>query len=486
MNDADRQFELTRLPTQIPGLDEVLNGGLFVGGTYLLTGPSGVGKTVLATQISFALASEQEDVLFVTLLTESHARMLGYMQGFEFFDPAVVGTRLYYVSGYEALQEEGLDGLVAFLFRLLRERRPRLFVLDGLMNVSALAPSVGHFRRFIHDLAALVESTNATALLIDHRDKDHDHSQFAMVDGVIELLNSEVGQRANRELLLRKLRGSGFLAGRHVFEISLGGIRVHPRAELLPTSPLADPVGRAEQQRTGIEQLDVMLGGGLTARSVTLLLGPSGSGKTTAGLRFLQAGAEQGQRSLMFGFYEQPPYLLRKAAAVGLDIASAIDEGSIVLHWSPPLELLLDAIVRHMVDEVDRTGARRLFLDGLNALEQGALYPARLPQVFSALAYAMRSRGVSMLVSAEIRELLGLPEAVPLPGLSPSVDNLIVLRHEEVEERRVRLVSVVKTREHESASEMREYTIGSGGLQVAASSDSAREALRAPRTSGRR
>src|SRR6185436_20888369 len=91
---------LERLPTGMRGLDAVLNGGLFKGGVYIVAGRPGAGKTILDNQICFAHTQLGERALFVTLLSETHGRMLANLQSLRFFDPARVGTTLQYLNGY--------------------------------------------------------------------------------------------------------------------------------------------------------------------------------------------------------------------------------------------------------------------------------------------------------------------------------------------------------------------------------------------------
>lgn len=47
---------MTRLPTKVPGLDLVLNGGLEQGAVVVVAGAPGTGKTIIAQQICFANA----------------------------------------------------------------------------------------------------------------------------------------------------------------------------------------------------------------------------------------------------------------------------------------------------------------------------------------------------------------------------------------------------------------------------------------------
>src|SRR5688500_3982675 len=106
LDDATRDAPgLRRLPTLVSGLDTVLGGGLLVGDTYLIAGKPGTGKTTLGNQLAFAHAAAGSPVLFATLLTESHDRMLAHLEGFRFFDPALVGERIHYLSLLSTLQD---------------------------------------------------------------------------------------------------------------------------------------------------------------------------------------------------------------------------------------------------------------------------------------------------------------------------------------------------------------------------------------------
>ncbi len=76
------------MPTGVPGLDLILRGGLFRGGVYMLLAPPGSGKTILGNQIAFHHVASGGRVVYVTLLTESHARLFASIQHFAFFDAA--------------------------------------------------------------------------------------------------------------------------------------------------------------------------------------------------------------------------------------------------------------------------------------------------------------------------------------------------------------------------------------------------------------
>lgn len=75
-----------RLPSGIAGLDTILGGGFFRGGTHLVAGAPGTGKTVLGKQVAFNHVESGGHAVYVTLLGEEHGRMLAYHQSFAFFN----------------------------------------------------------------------------------------------------------------------------------------------------------------------------------------------------------------------------------------------------------------------------------------------------------------------------------------------------------------------------------------------------------------
>src|SRR6478735_7977322 len=99
MSGSPRSLSFPRVLTNIPGLDIILEGGLPRGGIYLVEGLPGAGKTILGNQLCFSHASAGGQALFLTLLTEPHARMLGFMRPLAFYDDAAVGNNLQYLSG---------------------------------------------------------------------------------------------------------------------------------------------------------------------------------------------------------------------------------------------------------------------------------------------------------------------------------------------------------------------------------------------------
>jgi circadian clock protein KaiC len=79
-----------RMPSSIPGLDDILLGGFVQNGLYIVQGRPGSGKTILANQICYAHVAGGGRALYVTLLSEQHERMLAHLSNLSFFDPGCV------------------------------------------------------------------------------------------------------------------------------------------------------------------------------------------------------------------------------------------------------------------------------------------------------------------------------------------------------------------------------------------------------------
>src|SRR4029077_16465470 len=103
---------IRRLPTGVPGLDQILGGGLPEFSFNLIAGAPGAGKTTLAQQIIFGLCSPDRSALYFTVVGEPPLKMLRYQQQFTFFDMARVNESVRYVN-------LGLDGANGTLEKLL-------------------------------------------------------------------------------------------------------------------------------------------------------------------------------------------------------------------------------------------------------------------------------------------------------------------------------------------------------------------------------
>src|SRR5438046_10431731 len=98
MTDGHEGVPIRKLPTGVPGLDDVLGGGLPELSFNLVVGGPGSGKTTLAHQIMFANVTAQRRGLYLTIVGEPPLKMLRYQQHYRFFDPAKVNSMIRFSS----------------------------------------------------------------------------------------------------------------------------------------------------------------------------------------------------------------------------------------------------------------------------------------------------------------------------------------------------------------------------------------------------
>src|ERR1700712_115166 len=186
---------IERLTSGVPGLDTILCGGFTKGGIHILQGPPGTGKTTLGNQVCYHHAVSGGRALYVTLLAEIIDRMLLHLGTMRFFDGSRLPEPLSYISGLQALDNEGLSGLVALLRHEVAARKATVLMLDGLVAAEGRAASATEFKKFIQELQTQAGLYGCTVFLLTTAKGQVIPPEHTMVDGIIELTNVRYGSR---------------------------------------------------------------------------------------------------------------------------------------------------------------------------------------------------------------------------------------------------------------------------------------------------
>ncbi|MCP3143918.1 ATPase domain-containing protein [Pyxidicoccus xibeiensis] len=466
-----------RVATGVPGLDTLLRGGWLRGGTYIITGLPGTGKTILGNQFCFTTVARGEKAIYLTVLAESHSRMVLHLQDMRFFRGDVIGRTLHYESGYAPLKAEGLAGLSKLIFRSVREHGATALVLDGLAAVEERAESRLAYREFLHGLCVHNALAGCTTLLLTGQRSDPADPQFAMVDGVVQLAMEPLGVKSVRSLEVSKFRGGSQMVGRHSFDITDNGLLIYPRVEALYSGQTDRVPELSQRQSFGIPRLDEMLHGGLVRYSSTLVFGSPGSGKTLMCLHFLAEGARRGEPGLYFGFVESPARILNKAELVSLDLRKHVKAGTLHLESRVAVESLPDALVQELFDLVKKHKIQRLVLDGLEPFIQESTDPHRTPRFLTAMTNELRALGVTTLATQQTNTLFGPELNAPLERVEAIIDNILLLRFVELRSQLYRMLSVLKMRESDNDPALRLFSITAEGIDVAETFESAEAIL---------
>ena len=458
-------MQLELVPTRVSTLDQILPGGFLKGGVYVIDGAPGTGKTILSSQICFNRLADDGKALFVTLLAESHTRMLQHLRPMSFFDESALPHQLYFVSGTAVLASEGLAGLLELLRVELKRHHPSVLVIDGFAATREAANSNLEFKRFVQEIQSHAAAVDCVVLLLTSGADGAMESAHTVVDGIVRLTHQLFDRQTERTLQVVKFRGRDFLPGKHSFRITDEGLVIYPRVEALFSTPSVSDQYELSRRSSGIEGVDAMLSGGLIARTTNGLYGPTGIGKTSFGLQYVSCStaAEPG---VFFGFFESPERLRAKGQAMGIDVRELERRGHLELIWRPQGERLLDELGHEIVGAIHRNKAKRVFIDGFGGLVESAIAPERLTRFISALANEIRALGAMMMVSIESRHILGASMELPSKGLSSLLEGLIVMRYAEVKGQIRRLISITKLRDSDFDPFVREFKITSRGLEV--------------------
>jgi len=465
----NKNVSIRRLQTGVPGLDHLLGGGLPEFSFNLIAGTPGSGKTTLAHQMMFALASPTNRALFFTVLGEPALKMLRYQQQFPFFDIDKIDESIRYVNLSADLQEGDFDRVLSRIQEEVKDYSPSLVFVDSFRSVVASARQTEHgayeLQHFVQQLGMQMTSWQATTFLIGEYllPEAESSAVFTVADGILWLSQSLHRNSMVRKMQVVKMRGQAQATGLHTFRISDEGIQVFPRAIIKPNADTGLVRTRVEaEQRVpmGIPGLDEMLGGGLPTGYSLLLVGPSGSGKTILATEFLAEGVRRGEPGVVAAFEKSPSQLHGNKKLYAM-----VQAGQVGVIDTRSLDLSIDETLHDLIDMINRMQAKRVVIDSLSGFEL-ALAP-EFSEDFRGSLYRMVAEltgmGVTILMTSELEDRYTDLRFSPY-GSAFLADAIIVLRYIEMVGQFKRVLSVVKVRGSAHSKDIRLFDITDDGI----------------------
>src|SRR6202789_280402 len=153
---------IKKLPTGVPGLDEILGGGLPEFSFNIIAGAPGSGKTTLAHQIVFNNATPERPALYFTILGEPAIKMLRYQQQYTFFDPAKLNNAVRFINLSQVVLEKDLDAVLEEITKEVEKVNPAVVVVDSFRTMVRQPKSEMDLQSFIQRLALSLASWQAT------------------------------------------------------------------------------------------------------------------------------------------------------------------------------------------------------------------------------------------------------------------------------------------------------------------------------------
>jgi len=365
-------------------------------------------------------------------------------------------------SEIEETGEYDLEGLFVRLAGAIDSIGAKRVVLDtiealfsGFSNEPILRAELRRLFRWLKDkrITAIITGEKGELLLTKHGLEEY------VADCVIFLDHRTIDQIATRRLKIIKYRGSKHGTNEFPFLIGENGISVFPMTSLFLNNCVS-----SERMSSGIEGLDGMLGDkGYFRGSTILVSGAAGSGKTSFGLQFVDSVCKAGERALFLALEESECQLVRNMKSIGIDLEQWINGGLLRIDAN---RATLCGLEMHLVmahKAVEEFKPTVVVIDPITTL-MGSGVQDEAKAMMARLLDFLKTEGITVLVTD--LSLLGDHGDSTEIGISSLSDTWIRLTMETQTHKRMRRISILKSRGMKHAYETKDLLITDKGLEI--------------------
>lgn len=470
---SEKTARVVKLLTGIPGFDHIGHGGLPKGRVTLVTGTAGSAKTIFAGQfLAEGIRQFKQPGVFVTF-EESAKDIRENLAGvgwdvarweaegsWAFLDASPrVGPEVSFSGSYD------LGALLARLEHAVKRTNAQRVAIDSLGPLFSMLPDNATVRSELFRIASALKSMGVTSVFTAERLEEYGPiarygvEEFVS-DNVIVLRNALEEKVRRRTIEVLKYRGTGHNKGEFPFTIVPNmGIQAIPLSAIELQHRSSD-----KRVPSGIAGLDELCGGGFYRDSIGLISGATGTGKTLFVTHFMQGGARDNERCLLFAFEESREQLFRNALGWGVDFEKLEADGILkVVCIYPEVQGLEDHLVsmKHVIEQFN---PQRIAVDSLSALERVASTRG-FREFIIGLTSFLKEREVAGLFTATSPTLMG-GTSVTEAHISTITDAIILLRYVELFGEVRRGLTVLKMRGSRHEKNIREFTIDQDGMHI--------------------
>jgi KaiC/GvpD/RAD55 family RecA-like ATPase len=239
---------MEKIKTGIPGLDEILGGGVPSGTNVLVVGGTGTGKTILCSQFLYKGVEEyNQNGIFVTLeerAEDLRREMLSF--GWDFaryeqqnklaiIDGSSVKLRKREVTEKYTLVGMDIDALIIEINRVCKEINAERVVIDSIPSLGLNLDTEREIRKAIYRLSTLLLEIGVTSFMTTET-LGGEFSRYGVEEfvsrGVIKMEIVERETKFVRTIYVRKMRETSFIMEKYPFGIEKDGIKIYTKGEV--------------------------------------------------------------------------------------------------------------------------------------------------------------------------------------------------------------------------------------------------------------
>ena len=456
-----------RVPTGVPGLDAILQGGVPAEESYLVQGGPGTGKTTFGLQFLRAAVAAGEPALYVTLsqsrrsldaIVRSHGWAPGGVEVREHGDASPKAQTVFPSAEVE------LEETVALIRAAVAEVRPTRVVVDTVSDLRELSGDPSRYRRELRELRQFLSAQGCTTVFLDDApEATGDRELQNQANGVFALRQQAPDYGAvRRSMQVVKMRSTPFLSGCHNFRIQTGGLVVYPRV----TADGHNGYDTWAPVSSGVGALDEMLGGGLREGTACLVAGPTGSGKSAVAFQYAHAAAERGEGAAVFLFNERLETFYMRSRGLGMDMEPHVEAGRLHVQQVDTGVITPSEFAQRVRRTVEGDGVRVVVIDSLSGYVNAMLRQDLLVSQLHELVTYLSQHGVLTLLVVDQSGPFGGDDPASPNHVSYLADSVLLLAYQKERGRRRRSISVLKQRHGPHALDVRELHLSGAGIEI--------------------
>lgn len=464
-----RSASPSRMPTGIPGFDQLLDGGLPRERVTLLIGGPGCGKTLFALQTLVSGARTHHEPGIFVAFEEQAEQLCADTSSLGWDLPALRDRQLFFLDARlpESVILGGdfdLVGLLAALDAKVQATGAKRIVFDGLDMLLGVLDNPVAERREIYRLAEWIRRRRLSGIVTcktegtEQMPRQHDAHLAYLADCVVTLQQQLQASMLVRRLRIVKCRGAAHSSSDIPFAIAHSGLQ----AATLPRPENAVPASSVRVS-TGVPRLDNMLDGGYFRGSSILVSGSSGTAKSTLGAAFAEGAVRRGDQTLYVTFDENPDEIVRNMSSVGIELGPYLRSGQLTIAGHRREERSAEEHVAWIASQLRTAKTRCLIVDPVSALlslESKSLGEEAVAHLIG----VAKASGVTLLMTSLV---VDSHTEISTSGVSTVADTWIHLSYVVRSGERNRALTIVKARGTHHSNQVRELVLSDHGVDLA-------------------